>query len=364
MTIILIILLAGILLVLGIIVWQLIRIGHRGSKQSSISVRRLGPYKVLEVLGGGGFATVYRAFDKQKKREVALKVMHERKAGDDLKDVEKFLSEAKILSRIHESCPDAAVPRVYASGELDGRPFISMELVQGRSLQDVLQEKRRLEADHSSQFIAGICDVLAKIHSLDIWHRDLDPRNVMVDQNGRILLIDFGIAKATHSVSFTVKGKADYMAPETSRNPSAVLDVYSLGCLWYALLTGNPPFHHDDPFEAMRMNREDPVPPLPGAVPSQISAMIGRMLAKEPSHRYSDVRLLSKGLGVPPSLVQLRASVLKRGVLPNNTEPKPVSIRKANEGASRKPSFLIGTAVLLFAMIGGGGMRIRLSASS
>ena len=240
----------------------MVRSGQRGAKLSGFTVRRLGPYKVLEVLGGGGFATVYRAYDRQNKRDVALKVMHERKAGDDPKDVEKFLSEAQILNCIHEAYPDAAVPRVYDSGEIDGRPFISMELIYGRSLHDVLQEKRRLEADHASQFVARICDVLAKIHSLEIWHRDLDPRNVMVDQNGRILLIDFGIAKATHSLSFTVKGKADYMAPETSRNPSAALDVYSLGCLWFALLTGKPPFHHDDPFEAMRMNREDPVPPM------------------------------------------------------------------------------------------------------
>jgi tRNA A-37 threonylcarbamoyl transferase component Bud32 len=249
-----------------------------------------GRYEVLEPLGQGGMAEVYLATDRLLGRQVAVKVILERYAGDD-RFVARFRREARAAAAL--SHPN--VVSVFDVGTHQGSPFIVMEYVPGRTLAELLES-----GPMSPQRVAEIGEAAARAlgaaHAAGIVHRDVKPANVMVTADGRIVVLDFGIARALRWTPLTeaaaVHGTAEYMAPEYVRGEGADprSDLYSLGAVLYELLAGRPPFTGESPLQvAYRHLEEAPASPdsiRPG-IPAGLSTVVLRSLAKHPGERYA-----------------------------------------------------------------------------
>ncbi len=261
--------------------------------------RKLGDrYQVGEVLGRGGMATVRRAHDVRLHRDVAVKELRTDLASDGTFQ-ERFRREAHASGGLNH--PN--IVAVYDTGE-DADPatgvevpYIVMELVQGRTLRDVLRDGRPLVPERALEFSVGVLDALAYSHKAGIIHRDIKPANVMITNTGIVKVMDFGIARAVSDTSSTmtqtaaVIGTAQYLSPEQARGETvdARSDIYSAGCLLYELLTGRPPFTGDSPVSvAYQHVREQPVPPsqLDAEITPEMDTVVLKALAKDPRDRY------------------------------------------------------------------------------
>ena len=258
-----------------------------------------GRYRVDEMIGRGGMATVYRGEDLTLGRAVAIKILDPSLASDSVFRT-RFRLEAQAASRMSHP----AIVRVFDAGEdtvtdQDGGtrpvPYIVMELVQGRLLKDVLAEGPLSVAD-AVRDVDGILEALEYAHRAGVVHRDIKPGNVMVTPEGQIKVMDFGIARAVSDSSATMAettaiiGTASYLSPEQAKGDpvDARADLYSVGIVLYELLTGVPPFRADSPLAlAYQHVSEAPRPPseLRGEVPRSIDALVLRALAKDPSQR-------------------------------------------------------------------------------
>lgn len=263
-----------------------------------------GRYELGERLGRGGMAEVYRAFDIRLGRPVALKQLRADLASDPTFQA-RFRREAQAAAGLNH--PN--IVAVYDTGEesepASGAqiPYIVMELVEGYTLRDVLQDKRKILPERALELTAGILDALTFSHRAGIVHRDIKPANVMLMPSGDIKVMDFGIARAVADTSATmtqtaaVIGTAQYLSPEQARGETvdARSDLYSAGCVLYELLVGRPPFTGDSPVSvAYQHVREIPPPPsrLDSTIDPQIDAMAVKALAKDPADRYQSARAM------------------------------------------------------------------------
>jgi eukaryotic-like serine/threonine-protein kinase len=277
-------------------------------------------YVLGRELGSGGMARVVAAHDRLLDREVAVKLLS---APADRAARTRFLQEARSAARL--SHPDAV--SVFDTGEHEGQPFIVMELIHGETLGDLLDREGQLEVEVAVAITLGVLDVLAAAHREGMVHRDVKPGNVLLPSDGGVKLADFGIAKAMDEATTgltatgTVVGTATYLAPELVEGGRATpaSDVYSVGCLLYALLAGRPPFTGDSALAVAYAQRHTPVPPIesrrPG-VPDELRAVFGRALAKDPSVRYPDAAgmraALLDGDAAAPATVPLAAAAAQR----------------------------------------------------
>jgi len=254
-------------------------------------------YQAHELIGRGGMSEVYRAYDAQLNRSVAIKRLRPDLASSPVCRA-RFRREAQAAGRLTHS----AVVAVYDTGEerdTTGRsvPFIVMELIEGRSLRDALREDGKLPPVRALELTADVLDALACSHAAGIIHRDIKPGNVMLTETGGVKVADFGIARAmsdssgTATMAGTVMGTAQYLSPEQGRGEAADVrsDIYSVGCMLYELLVGEPPFAGDSLVSIVFQHISDP-PTAPSAADPEISAEIDaitlKALAKDPSHRY------------------------------------------------------------------------------
>ena len=264
--------------------------------------RNLGRYQIEQTLATGGMATVFRAHEKGSGEAIALKVMH-KALLDDPDLTKKFIREGEILSDLRRQDPDAPVVEVKAFGTITDRdrcerPFIAMELIEGDNLLQVLEKEGRLSVGRAAHYCAGVCRALVPAHRMGIYHRDLDPQNVLVaaDVRGRftVRLIDFGVARHEHALQATmdgtIAGKPPYMSPEQCRGlrVDGRSDIYSVGILFFALLTGSPPFRSRNPLEVMRMH-ETEEPAIPPDLPYEVQELLFRLLAKNPDDRIQSI---------------------------------------------------------------------------
>lgn len=259
-----------------------------------------GRYQGIELLGEGGMGRVFRAFDPQLERPVALKFPRRAEPGHGGRN----LYEARLQARV--SSPQ--IPQVFEVGELAGQPFFAMQLVDGPSLKSA---RTRLPLGDRLTVAVLLCDVLEEVHACGLVHRDVNPRNIILrrrpDGSPWPFLIDFGIAHElphpSRPVDPQVVGTAPYIAPEQALGKifqtDRRTDVYSLGATLYELFSGERPFA-DASSEAMieRSLREVPVPltTVRPELPARLGAILARCLKKEPADRYPSTRALAVAL--------------------------------------------------------------------
>lgn len=265
-----------------------------------MKLHKFGPYQTEELLGRGGMGTVYRGVHEQTHQVVALKVLSFIHADDD-NFRERFGLEIETLKKLRH--PN--IVELYGYGVQDGHLFYAMELIHGNSLQQELDAGRRFDWRETTQFSVEICQALKHAHDRGVIHRDLKPANLLLTEDNQIKLSDFGIAKlfGAHQITAdrSVIGTADYMAPEQAEGnqANARSDLYSLGSVMYALVTGKPPFAAptlakvlSDLRHAEPISLSQRVP----QIPPEFDGIVQHLLQKDPEKRMATALALANHL--------------------------------------------------------------------
>ncbi|MCV7419461.1 protein kinase [Mycobacterium yunnanensis] len=263
------------------------------------TVRTFGRYELLSLVGAGGMGQVWRARDRQTNRVVALKVLPEHSAADD-EPRERFRRECEAVAQLTEP---HVIP-IHDFGDMDGRLFLNMRLVDGTDLRTLIQRNGALTPTRAVAIITQVAGALQAAHDVGLVHRDVKPSNILVSDNDFAYLIDFGIAHASGDHTLTKAGEtigtAAYMAPEAigaAVKTHARVDVYALACVLHECLTGKPPFTSDMGIQGMIAHHLHTAPPRPSAstseVPTAFDAVIAKGMAKNPDERYPTVRDLA-----------------------------------------------------------------------
>ncbi|MEA2185866.1 MAG: eukaryotic-like serine/threonine-protein kinase [Solirubrobacteraceae bacterium] len=281
-------------------------------------------YRVISHLGTGGMAEVYCATDLQLGRKVALKVLHERFAADD-EFVERFKREASSAAGLQHQ----HVVSIYDRGEWDGASYIAMEYVAGRTLKQLVHEDGPLDPARAADLTVQILRAARFAHRRGVIHRDFKPQNVIVDDDGRAKVTDFGIARAGPSdmtETGSIMGTAQYLSPEQAQGHAvnARSDLYSIGIVLYELLTGRVPFDAESAVTiALKQVSEQPVRPSERnpAVTPELEAVVLRALAKDPAARFADadefIAALEAAASRIPSAAAIAAAEAAAAALPS-----------------------------------------------
>jgi eukaryotic-like serine/threonine-protein kinase len=256
-------------------------------------------YEIMGVLGQGGMGAVYKARDRELDRLIALKVIRPELATDPA-ILQRFKQEL-ILSR---NITHKNVVRIFDLGEAEGIRFISMEYVDGEDLRTLLRRAGKFAPKDAIAMVEQICRALDCAHSEGVIHRDLKPQNIMRDKHGRIVVMDFGLARSLGDTGMTqtgaIVGTMEYMSPEQAMGTTLDQrsDIFSVGLIFFELLTGKAPYHADTAIASlMKRTREDAqsASDVEVSVPKSLSAIVSRCLEREPANRYhSAVELLQQ----------------------------------------------------------------------
>ncbi len=280
-----------------------------GSEQ--MKQQRIGKYELEKQLGSGGMGAVYLAKDTQLKRLVALKVLPPDKA-DNPTLVKRFQAEAQAAAQLrHDN-----IVSIYENGEADGYLYIAMEYVEGYDAQELIRKRGKIPVKRSIEIIKQVAQALQHADIHKIIHRDIKPSNLLIRNDGIVKLVDLGLARSIDDTletnitrAGTTVGTVDYMSPEQARNSRLAdtrSDLYSLGCTWYHMLTGQPPYPHGSMTNKLQAHASAPVvnpARLNDTVPEALVAVIQRLMAKRPEDRYQTPAELLADLE-KPSLLQ------------------------------------------------------------
>ncbi|MCO5169539.1 MAG: extracellular solute-binding protein [Planctomycetes bacterium] len=325
--------------------------GSRSRRAGLEPGERLGRFEVVAEIGRGGMGVVYRAIDQDLKREVALKVLSV-ELSDDARELERFRREATLASKLRHP----RIIGVYSFGEVEGRPFYTMPLVEGRSLKEVLQQEGPLPPKRAAKLIEQVAVAIDAAHQQRVVHRDLKPANILLDPDGGPLILDFGLAKDLGRApdltrSGEVLGTPCYMSPEQARGEATHadhrVDVYALGAILFELLTGRPPYEGLTANEVLhKILTQDPPPPagLRPDVPYELETICLKALVREPFFRYQTADALAD---------DLRRFVEDRPVLARRPGPGAAVVRfvRAHRAATAMLGLLILTVVLGVLMV-------------
>jgi serine/threonine protein kinase len=259
----------------------------------------LGQYHIVEMLGKGGMATVYKATQKTVNRTVAVKVLPRALMHDDT-FMQRFRREAEVVASLEHF----HILPMYDYGEYDGMPYIVMRFLEGGSLQERIREGP-LPWDQVLHIVSQIADALDYAHTSGVIHRDIKPSNIMLDAKGNAYLTDFGIARISEGTAQLtgsgIVGTPAYMAPEQS-NPgpaTPTMDIYALGVTLFEMITGQVPFVADTPIAQILMHIQNPAPSLleyNPDIPADVDQVLQRAMAKAPGDRYQSAGELAEAL--------------------------------------------------------------------
>jgi eukaryotic-like serine/threonine-protein kinase len=247
-------------------------------------------YEILHILGVGGMGAVYQARDLELSRIVALKVIRPDLAGNQ-SIIDRFKQELILATQVtHKN-----VIRIYDLGESDGMKFITMEFVEGQDLRSLIHEQTKLPPAEAVEIMRQVCRALEAAHTVGVIHRDLKPQNVMRDVNGRIVVMDFGLARTLGGDGMTqsgaLVGTMEYMSPEQAlaKELDQRSDIFSLGVIFYELLSGAIPFQADSALASLIKRTQErvvPVSDLDDTIPAPLSAIVSRCLERDVTARY------------------------------------------------------------------------------
>jgi tetratricopeptide (TPR) repeat protein/predicted Ser/Thr protein kinase len=253
-------------------------------------------YEILQTLGEGGMGAVYKAKDLELNRLVALKVIRPELAKNPA-IIERFKQELLLSQRVtHRN-----VIRIYDLGEGDGVKFITMEFIEGEDLRSLIFEQKKLPPEEAVAIMEQVCLALDAAHSVGVIHRDLKPQNIMRDGSGRILVMDFGLARTLEGDGMTqtgaLVGTMEYMSPEQAlaKELDQRSDVFSAGLIFYELLTGQMPFRADSALASLikrTQERARPISDHDDTIPQNLSAIVSKCLEREPEARYQSAKEL------------------------------------------------------------------------
>jgi eukaryotic-like serine/threonine-protein kinase len=288
-----------------------------------------GRYRIVRKLGSGGMADVYLAEDEELGRRVAIKILNDRYANDDL-FIERFRREAKSAAGL--SHPN--IVSIYDRGEAEGTYYIAMEVIEGRSLKELIMTRGPLPIAQAIAYARQILDALRFAHRHGIIHRDIKPHNVLIG-DGRLKVTDFGIARhgpSQMTEAGSIMGTAQYLSPEQARGApvTAASDLYSVGIVLYEMLTGKVPFSGDTAIEIAMKHLND-IPKLPSRIrpeiPPELDQIVLRSLAKEQEDRYQsadefieDLQRVEAGLPLSPETSEAATALLTGAALGGTTE--------------------------------------------
>ena len=257
-------------------------------------------YEIIKNIGEGGMANVYLAQDTILDRKVAVKVLRGDLSNDD-KFIRRFEREALSVSNL--SHPN--IVEVYDVGVEEGNHYIVMEYIDGKTLKQLLKKRESLTLTEVVDIMTQLTDGIAHAHDSYIIHRDIKPQNIMIEDDGRIKITDFGIAMALNATQLTqtnsVLGSVHYLPPEQASGKSATIksDIYAMGILMYELITGNVPFKGDNAVEIALKHMKDKIPSVrkqDPSIPQSVENIILKAAAKNPRNRYDSAKEMHEDL--------------------------------------------------------------------
>ena len=257
-------------------------------------------YEIIRSIGEGGMANVYLAYDKILSRNVAIKVLR-----GDLSNDEKFVRRFQREALSASSLSHPNIVAMYDVGEDNGLYYIVMEYVEGETLKQLLKKRGTLTLSEAIDIMLQLTDGMTHAHDSYIIHRDLKPQNIMIQDDGQIKITDFGIAMALNSTQLTqtnsVMGSVHYLPPEqaSGKGSTTKSDIYSMGIIFYELLSGSLPFKGDNAVEIALKHMKEPLPDLTktdGAIPQSIENIILKATAKNPKNRYENAKSMHEDL--------------------------------------------------------------------
>lgn len=257
-------------------------------------------YKIIEELGSGGMGKVYRVLDKKTDEELALKLIRPEVSADK-KTIERFTNELKLAHKIsHRN-----VCRIFHLGEEEGTHYITMEYLKGEDLKNRLDKVKRFDANTFLDIAKQLCEGLSEAHRVGVIHRDLKPANIMIDKDGHVQIMDFGIARSLEAKGVTeagmIIGTPEYMSPEQveGKRTDQRSDIYSLGIILYEMLTGQVPFKGETLIDiAIKQKSEKPKDPseIHSQIPKSLARLILKCLEKDKEKRFQNTALLMSEL--------------------------------------------------------------------
>ena len=257
-------------------------------------------YEIIRSIGEGGMANVYLGYDTILDRNVAIKVLR-----GDLSNDEKFVRRFQREALSASSLAHPNIVEVYDVGEDNGLYYIVMEYIEGKTLKQLLKKRGTLTLSEAIDIMLQLTDGMAHAHDSYIIHRDFKPQNIMILDNGMIKITDFGIAMSMNATQLTqtnsVMGSVHYLPPEQASGKGCTIksDIYSMGIIFYELLSGSLPFRGDNAVEIALKHMRDPLPSLREenpAIPQSIENIIRKATAKNPKNRYEDARSMHEDL--------------------------------------------------------------------
>lgn len=292
-------------------------------------------YEIIRSIGEGGMANVYLGYDTILDRNVAIKVLR-----GDLSNDEKFVRRFQREALSASSLAHPNIVEMYDVGEDDGTYYIVMEYVDGKTLKQLLKKRGTLTLSEAIDIMSQLTDGMAHAHDSYIIHRDLKPQNIMIKDDGQIKITDFGIAMALNSTQLTqtnsVMGSVHYLPPEQASGKGSTIksDIYSMGIIFYELLSGSLPFRGDNAVEIALKHMREPLPSLReenSAIPQSIENIIRKATAKNPKNRYDSARSMHEDLLTALDDDRMDEEVYQYKYPENENEAKKVKKIEAKE---------------------------------